>query len=102
MDQRALSRRPQQRDRRAAEQEGAGQRPGDDLVPFGQRHRLDRLWLVGEADEVDQRVETRTARRDRVEGSRDLRLVRRVARSEERRVGKECVRTCRSRWSTYL
>src|SRR3546814_11832692 len=23
-------------------------------------------------------------------------------RSEERRVGKECVRTCRSRWSTYL
>src|SRR3546814_14342460 len=24
------------------------------------------------------------------------------ARSEERRVGKECVSTCRSRWSTYL
>src|SRR3546814_20227464 len=24
-----------------------------------------------------------------------------VTRSEERRVGKECVRTCRSRWSTY-
>src|SRR3546814_7885010 len=23
------------------------------------------------------------------------------ARSEERRVGKECVNTCRSRWSTY-
>src|SRR3546814_19856866 len=23
------------------------------------------------------------------------------ARSEERRVGKECVRTCRSRWSQY-
>src|SRR3546814_14921937 len=23
-------------------------------------------------------------------------------RSEERRVGKECVRTCRSRWSTYF
>src|SRR3546814_981227 len=23
-------------------------------------------------------------------------------RSEERRVGKECVRTCRSRWSPYL
>src|SRR3546814_9312720 len=23
------------------------------------------------------------------------------ARSEERRVGKECVSTCRSRWSTY-
>src|SRR3546814_2537666 len=25
----------------------------------------------------------------------------RVERSEERRVGKECVRTCRSRWSPY-
>src|SRR3546814_17029280 len=25
----------------------------------------------------------------------------REARSEERRVGKECVRTCRSRWSPY-
>src|SRR3546814_16717907 len=24
-----------------------------------------------------------------------------VARSEERRVGNECVRTCRSRWSPY-
>src|SRR3546814_16214161 len=27
---------------------------------------------------------------------------RQVVRSEERRVGKECVRTCRSRWSPYL
>src|SRR3546814_12408724 len=25
-----------------------------------------------------------------------------LERSEERRVGKECVRTCRSRWSPYL
>src|SRR3546814_12746697 len=25
-----------------------------------------------------------------------------LARSEERRVGKECVSTCRSRWSQYL
>src|SRR3546814_15739390 len=24
-----------------------------------------------------------------------------ISRSEERRVGKECVRTCRSRWSPY-
>src|SRR3546814_9059070 len=35
----------------------------------------------------------RFARRDRVCGLR--------ARSEERRVGKECVSTCRSRWSPY-
>src|SRR3546814_3967041 len=35
--------------------------------------------------------------------SRGLRCSRRVdqARSEERRVGKECVSTCRSRWSPY-
>src|SRR3546814_2039165 len=30
-----------------------------------------------------------------------LALARSAARSEERRVGKECVRTCRSRWSPY-
>src|SRR3546814_4602944 len=28
-------------------------------------------------------------------------LVDRIERSEERRVGKECVSTCRSRWSPY-
>src|SRR3546814_13710299 len=28
-------------------------------------------------------------------------LVKNEARSEERRVGKECVSTCRSRWSPY-
>src|SRR3546814_17750889 len=28
-------------------------------------------------------------------------LVKKMERSEERRVGKECVRTCRSRWSPY-
>src|SRR3546814_12345028 len=30
-----------------------------------------------------------------------LRYVKNPARSEERRVGKECVSTCRSRWSPY-
>src|SRR3546814_13173454 len=28
-------------------------------------------------------------------------LIRQIHRSEERRVGKECVSTCRSRWSPY-
>src|SRR3546814_17670238 len=28
-------------------------------------------------------------------------LVSKISRSEERRVGKECVSTCRSRWSPY-
>ena len=31
----------------------------------------------------------------------DLGEIRRVARSEERRVGKECRMPCRSRWSPY-
>src|SRR3546814_9782000 len=31
----------------------------------------------------------------------DIDLGRRRQRSEERRVGKECVSTCRSRWSPY-
>src|SRR3546814_14032297 len=30
-----------------------------------------------------------------------MRLLNRFGRSEERRVGKECVSTCRSRWSPY-
>src|SRR3546814_5568855 len=32
---------------------------------------------------------------------RPLRKADHIARSEERRVGKECVSTCRSRWSPY-
>src|SRR3546814_15476422 len=31
----------------------------------------------------------------------DIAIVATTDRSEERRVGKECVRTCRSRWSPY-
>src|SRR3546814_17417379 len=31
----------------------------------------------------------------------DFRIITRSRRSEERRVGKECVSTCRSRWSPY-
>src|SRR3546814_2528335 len=36
-----------------------------------------------------------------VHGSSPILSRRRVRRSEERRVGKECVSTCRSRWSPY-
>src|SRR3546814_13538991 len=38
----------------------------------------------------------------RLEGQRAAEHRRFAARSEERRVGKECVSTCRSRWSPYL
>src|SRR3546814_11059556 len=40
----------------------------------------------------------------RVYSAREIQLVRqppRSVRSEERRVGKECVSTCRSRWAPY-
>src|SRR3546814_11760503 len=36
-----------------------------------------------------------------MEASRDQKLVDKANRSAERRVGKECVSTCRSRWSPY-
>src|SRR3546814_6050289 len=36
-----------------------------------------------------------------VSSTSDSRTAVRVVRSEERRVGKECVSTCRSRWSPY-
>src|SRR3546814_6288851 len=38
---------------------------------------------------------------DTVDVGRDARIGIRKERSEERRVGKECVSTCRSRWSPY-
>src|SRR3546814_12298931 len=53
---------------------------------FGQAH-----YIMVEPDNAGQTLE---------EGETIL-LVRREDRSEERRVGKECVRTCRSRWSPY-
>src|SRR3546814_3110747 len=42
------------------------------------------------------------ARRKRLQGETEqLQAERNSGRSEERRVGKECVSTCRSRWSPY-
>src|SRR3546814_19336071 len=43
----------------------------------------------------DRVIDHRPAARQRGDGPRD------DCRSEERRVGKECVSTCRSRWSPY-
>src|SRR3546814_4196459 len=52
---------------------------------------------AGPAEIVTQRQRTEPARIVEFH----LIAARRGARSEERRVGKECVSTCRSRWSTY-
>src|SRR3546814_11505943 len=55
---------------------------GDDLAPEADRTRRPTVAQMPQADIPD-------------------RLVRNERRSEERRVGKECVSTCRSRWSPY-
>src|SRR3546814_13790452 len=62
-------------------------------TPTRNEFALDRVAAVG--DVRRRRLVDLRAGRTRVAG----RAVQR--RSEERRVGKECVRTCRSRWSPY-
>src|SRR3546814_19762942 len=50
-----------------------------------------RAWLERKAGhELDERFGPRLDRQQRI-----------AQRSEERRVGKECVSTCRSRWAPY-
>src|SRR3546814_5460002 len=58
---------------------------------------VDRRQALHEADGIQYRQPSRIA--DRVQ-YRPLTLAE-GERSEERRVGKECVSTCRSRWSPY-
>src|SRR3546814_11233434 len=66
-------------------------------LPILRRHRMD----------LPRRVQHAGHSRDRREGARctdgngDGDVAGRSMRSEERRVGKECVSTCRSRWSPY-
>src|SRR3546814_16113769 len=60
-------------------------------------HLLGMLHLGLEADHVEQGAEL-VFHAQLHDG---IRLAAGARRSEERRVGKECVSTCRSRWSTY-
>src|SRR3546814_12879923 len=86
-----------------------------------------RQFMVAMEMRIDRHQPVEMARQDRSKGSRRHRLAgmeayvlahvsevrgdepdpasakiaRGVGRSEERRVGKECVSTCRSRWSPY-
>src|SRR3546814_12737771 len=68
-------------------------------------------WLTMASRQAEQVIATATAMAD-AEGNIDegdrceiafcpIDDVEYVLRSEERRVGKECVSTCRSRWSPY-
>src|SRR3546814_15605004 len=63
------------------------------LVDLGLDLVLDDAVDLREAGHVDLIVE--------VTDVADDRLVLNLLRTEERRVGKECVSTCRSRWSRY-
>src|SRR3546814_11916473 len=55
----------------------------------------------GEAQLVNYRMAGRYYVVDRLFGAAELRLGGKKQRSEARRVGEECVSTCRSRWSPY-
>src|SRR3546814_7003446 len=62
--------------------------------------RLSTLWCSSVPVSVTQRHQRRAAAAEDDGGDRHaLRVL--GHRSEERRVGKECVSTCRSRWSPY-
>src|SRR3546814_4975004 len=62
-----------------------------------------KLGHIGAAD-VDRRSDDTDQRHDRRGGQHEgiaPLIAKQLSRSEERRVGKECVSTCRSRWSPY-
>src|SRR3546814_13691071 len=60
---------------------------------FDARFQLDEGAVIGDVGDGGGEL-----RADRIFGRHAFP---RIARSEERRVGKECVSTCRSRWSPY-
>src|SRR3546814_16636057 len=64
--------------------------------------QLVKVELVGDEQTIDRKArEAVLARRIETTMSKAEILERYLNRSEERRVGKECVSTCRSRWSPY-
>src|SRR3546814_14218998 len=86
---------------------GSLRRPGYRLpTVFDHAGNIDRVFhqfevpriLLGKIEDIiDDRQEMPSAISDILR----VYFVVRIARSEERRVGKECVSTCRSRWSPY-
>src|SRR3546814_15592635 len=75
----------------------AQQIPGEALGMQAQQHRRVGLRLADHDGEVLHAAVVGTKRDD----ARLLGAGQRHGRSEERRVGKGCVSTCRSRWSQY-
>src|SRR3546814_13012970 len=86
--------------RQAVEQKGAHEDGGLEIAGNTQAKQRDE---VGAADGVVARLGASDALdRTLAEQLGPLRQAPRGVRSEERRVGKECVSTCRSRWSPCL
>src|SRR3546814_17302903 len=77
----------------------------DLTAPFGAEALTDSFVCVFERREFDRfarehpRLEHKLLERTLAELDRTRRWMLLLGRSEERRVGKECVSTCRSRWS---
>src|SRR3546814_16031779 len=76
--------------------------PADFIVPLGSHYRLDNHHDILVSNALAQ-AEALMRGRTRDEAAAEMRAAGLSAeqRSEERRVGKECVSTCRSRWSPY-
>src|SRR3546814_14702963 len=66
------------------------------IAIVARKARVDMVGAVGLVEPGREHIVDPQSPRDRV----DLE-VERGGRSEERRVGKECVRTCRARWSPW-
>src|SRR3546814_13361511 len=73
-------------------------------LPFSMKVLLENLLRFEDGDTVtveDIQAIVDWQKERRSEREIQYRPARVLMRSEERRVGKECVRTCRSRWSPY-
>src|SRR3546814_20231182 len=69
-------------------------RGGMVMVPYS------RIGFVFQGDQIQMAVKIAAAAAQRIKGRARI-FGSFLWRSEERRVGKECVSTCRSRWSPY-
>src|SRR3546814_14728651 len=78
---------------------GAG--TGLDRQQRGQLHRVRLKVLAVDGLRAEQQIIERQIKQRLHLGMRPVMAQAIVRRSEERRVGKECVSTCRSRWSPY-
>src|SRR3546814_2989407 len=80
------------------DEDWSNRREGDEFAPSGGKVPI--LWdsddvVVWDSLAIIDYLDEKTG------GTRGYWPQDRAARSEERRVGKECVSTCRSRWSPY-